>query len=97
MNESANLDARRRAALERVERSERTLRNVLVMTALFETVLFAAVILLMDWTSSLHVLMLVLACMVYGSLGFGLVALAAYMKRNTLRILASIELLDTND
>ena len=97
MVDSANLDARRRSALDRVERSERTVRNVLVLAAAFETTLLAVAVLIMDWSSRLHILMLVLSCLVYGTLGFGMVALAAFMKRNTLRVLAAMELLESRD
>ena len=83
-----------KAALDEVERSERFVKLVLVGTGLYEVVCMVAVVLLMDWSSRTHLLLLVLACMVYGSLAFGMVALAGYQKRNTLRILSALELLD---
>ena len=94
MTTEANLDDRRRAALDTVEKSEREVRGRLILTAVFEGALLIAVVLLMDWGDRLHLLMFLLACLVYGSLGLGLVTLAAYLKLNTLRVLAAIELLD---
>ncbi len=94
MTNEANLDDRRRAALDKVEKSEREVRGFLILTAVFEGALLIAVVLLMDWGDRLHLLMFLLACLVYGSLGLGLVTLAAYLKLNTLRVLAAVELLD---
>ncbi len=94
MTTEANLDDRRRAALDKVEKSEREVRGFLILTAVFEGALLIAVVLLMDWGDRLHLLMFLLACLVYGSLGLGLVTLAAYLKLNTLRVLAAVELLD---
>ncbi len=94
MTNEANLDDRRRAALDTVEKSEREVRGHLILTAVFEGALLIAVVLLMDWGDRLHLLMFLLACLVYGSLGLGLVTLAAYLKLNTLRVLAAVELLD---
>ena len=83
-----------RAALDRVDQSKRYVLYAIIAVAFAEVSLLLTFVLLADFSDRLHVLIFVAACLVYITLGLGLVALGAYLNRNTLRVLAAIELLD---
>ncbi|MEM7481939.1 MAG: hypothetical protein AAF481_12260 [Acidobacteriota bacterium] len=97
MSNSSNLDQRRRAALDEVKKSEKHVRNLFIFIAAWELVLFLAIIFCMDFGDRLHVLIFLSAGLVYGTLGIGLLALGAYMRQNTQRVLAALELLSGNE
>ena len=63
MSGTPDLDARRRAALEQVDRSERLVKVVLSSTALFEVACGVAVALLIDWNSRQDLMLLLLTLM----------------------------------
>ena len=86
-----NLDAARRAALDGVERAERKARRFLIAAAFAEAVLFIAIVLVIDINSSTHWLIFLCACLVYGPIAFGMVALRAYMDLSTKRVLSALK------
>ena len=94
MTTESDLDRTRRAALDQVSRARAHLRNWMIAVALWEAVWLLIVVLFMDWGDRLHILGLLLALLVYGTLGIGLMTLGAYIRENTLRVLTAIELLD---
>lgn len=88
---SNNLDEMRRVALDSVDSAARNLRYVIAVAALLEAACLTAFIYLMDFESRLHWLILIAACLVYMTIGIGLVALGSYVKLNTLRLLRAME------
>jgi hypothetical protein len=97
MTDPLNLDRRRRAALDQVHKSEQRFRYLMVGVFLWEAVLLAVIILYMDFGDRMHVLIFLSTAIVYGTLGIGLVTLGAYLRQNTLQILAALELVDKAD
>jgi hypothetical protein len=93
MSEVNNIDAVRRAALDRIERSERHYRAAFFGAAITEAFFLAGFLLLADLSNRTHTLLLLATVAGYTILALGLVALGAYGKRNTLRVLKAIELL----
>lgn len=83
-----------RAALEEADRRERTSRRVLYVAALLEAGLLGTALLVMDFGDRTHVLMLVLAVLVYGTLALGMVAIASRASAENTRLLHAIQLLD---
>ena len=96
MLKEPDLENVHRAALDRVDQSKRSVLYAIIAAAFAEVILLLTFLLLADFSNRLHVLIFVAACLVYVTLGFGLVALGALLNRNTLRVLAAIELLDSN-
>ena len=92
--EEERFAAARRAALESVDRAEQRFKGVVLAAAAMETGLLATFLWLMDFDEPLHWLLLVSAGLVYGTLGIGLVALGAYVRMSTLRVLKALELRD---
>ena len=97
MTDTANLDNRRRAALDQVHKSEQRFRYLMAGVFLWEAVLLAIIVLYMDFSDPMHVLIFLSTAIVYGTLGIGLVTLGAYLRRNTLQILAALELAHPTD
>lgn len=86
------LDAIRRATLERVERSRSLVVKWIIATAIFEGLCLVGFFLLMDFGNRLHLLLLVMTFLIYGTLGLGMVALGAYTRFLNLRVLKAVEL-----
>lgn len=85
-----NLDAARQAALEEVERSRRRARRFLAVAGLTEAVLFVAIVLVIDVNDTTHWLIFLCACLVYGPIAFGMVALRSYLDLSTKRVLTAL-------
>ena len=85
-----NLDEARRAALEEVRRSARRARWFLAAAALTEAVLFVAIVLIIDVKDTTHWLIFLCACLVYGPIAFGMVALRSYIDVSTKRVLTAL-------
>jgi hypothetical protein len=91
MSEVGGFDQARSAALEKMEKNERRFRAAFFGAVGFETIFLASFVLLADLSNRTHVLLLVAAVGVYTIVGLGLVALATFIRGNTLRILKAIE------
>lgn len=91
--EHDRLDQIRRAALQRVEQTQRYFTIAIVMVALVEAAAILLFLLQMNFQDRLHRLIFAHAIMVYGTLGMGLVALGVFVRHNVQRVLSAIELL----
>ena len=92
MPNASNIDAARRAALDRIEQSHRNARIAFFSAALVEASFLAGFFLLADLSNRTHVLLLLATVAIYTIVALGLVVLGSHMSRNTLRILEAIEL-----
>jgi hypothetical protein len=93
-NEQINLDKVRADALERVKQGERYVRRTIAAAAVVEATGIVAFLLLMDFGNRLHVLLLVQAFLIYGTLAAGIIALGAYVNLSAQRILKALSLRD---
>lgn len=84
-------DALRDSVLHRIDQAQQRFRVAFVGAAVMEGLLLGAFLLLMDFKQRVHVLMLVQAVLIYGTLAIGLMALGAYQRVQTLRLLQAIE------
>src|SRR5262245_13868644 len=91
------LDDIRAEALRRADRAQRDVRLLFILAAVAEAAGLTAFLLLMNFRDPLHRLLLLHALLIYGTLGLGLAALAAYTRQNTLRVLQAIELAGERD
>ncbi len=94
METNDHLNGIRRAALVTVEKNERAYRFWITAAGIVEGSCFLAFVLLADFGNRLHLLLLVTACLVYGTLAMGLFALGAFMQSWCRRLLKAIELSD---
>ena len=86
-----NWGAAGRAAFDKVERSERKARRFLIAAAFTEAVLFIAIVLVIDINNTTHWLIFLCACLVYGPIAFGMVALRSYLDLSTKRVLTALQ------
>ena len=93
MQLDSQLNGIRRTTLARVEKSERARWWLIVAAAVIEGTCLIAFILLADFGNRLHILLLIGAGLVYGTLAMGILALGAFTQSWCLRILNAIELL----
>jgi hypothetical protein len=93
MSEIENLESMRRAALDRIDRSERNTRWLVLAAAGLECLFLAGFLLLANFSDRLHVLLLLCTIAIYSIVGIGLLALGSYLKLNTNRILKAIEIM----
>ncbi len=94
METNDHLNGIRRAALAHFEKSERAYRYWIVAAGIIEGACLVAFILLADFGNRLHLLLLLTAGLVYGTLAMGLFALGAFTQSWCRRLLKAIELLD---
>jgi hypothetical protein len=97
MSNVNNINAVRKTALDRIDRSERHYKVTFFAAALIEASFFAGFILLPDFSNRMHVLLLITTVAIYSILALGLVALGVHINRNTLRVLNAVELLGMTD
>ncbi len=97
MSNVNNINAVRKTALDRIDRSERHYKVTFFGAALIEVFFFAGFILLADFSNRTHVLLLITTVAIYSILALGLVALGVHINRNTLRVLNAVELLGLTD
>jgi hypothetical protein len=88
-----NLDEVRRAALDRIERSERAFKMLIALGGILEGGFLLAYVLLADWTNRVHLLIGLAAIGVYTILVVGLFVLGAHVSRCSARVLQAIELI----
>jgi len=79
-----------RAALDRIDRSERHYKLAFLAAAFIELVFLAGFLLLADLHNRTHFLLLLAAVATYTIVAMGLVALGAHVSRNTQRVLRAI-------
>ena len=97
MNHQDNLDRLRSASLEKIERAQRGQKALAIVAAVFEAAGLLAFLLLMDFSNRTHVLLLLAAVLIYGTILLWLLSLGSYLKQSILRILQAIETLDRAD
>ena len=93
MSDRSNLDQVRSDALDRIDRSERNFKRIIMVAAVWEGLFLSAFILLADFSNRMHVLLLLTAFGIYSIVGIGLFALGAHVNRSMLRVLKAVELL----
>jgi hypothetical protein len=93
MTEATDLDRVRAAALERMERAERSYKIGKVFLITFEATLLACVLGTMDYHDRLHWLLLFTALLVYGIWLGGILTLGSYIRYSTQGILQAIDAL----
>ena len=79
-------------ALHRIDRSRRTVTAWIAGAGTLEGILLVAFILLADFGNRTHLLLLIAALLVYGTLALGLLALGAYVRTCSLRVIDAIDL-----
>ena len=97
MSESINLDEQRRAALDNATKSEKQVRYFMYGIFVWEVVLLSIIILFIDFSNDLHVIIFLSTAIVYGTIGIGLMALGSFIRHNTLKVLAALELMYTQE
>ncbi|HKY04646.1 MAG TPA: hypothetical protein VJQ56_07150 [Blastocatellia bacterium] len=93
MSDANQIDLIRGAALNRIDRSERHYRLAFFGAAVIETFFLVGFLLLADLKDRTQLLIFLATIAVYTILALGLVALGAFINRNTLRVLKAIEML----
>jgi len=93
VTELTDLDKIRAAALERIERAERSYKLGKLFLITFEAALLACVLITMDDRDRLHWLLLYTALLVYGIWLGGILTLGSYIKYSTQGILKAIDAL----
>ncbi len=82
------------AALGRVDNIRRFASGLVVVVAVVEAALFIKLLTMVDFADHLHVMLLVMTGLIYGTLGLGLVALGAYIRfwiLQAVKTLATVE------
>ncbi|HEX6370085.1 MAG TPA: hypothetical protein VF006_14285 [Longimicrobium sp.] len=82
------------AALAAADRRDRMSRYAVYAAAFIELLLLAAALMVMDFESDTHLLILIIGILVYSTLGLGLAALGARAAASDARLLHAIQLLD---
>jgi hypothetical protein len=86
-------DSASRSALDRLDRANRRVTQLIVLAAIIESVLLVGVIVAMDFEDPLHRLVFLLAMLTYFTLGLAILALGAHVTRVEARLLNALELL----
>ena len=79
-------------ALDRIDRAERRYKQAFFAAVAVEALALPIYLALADLSNRTHVLLLIATVATYTIIGLGLLALAAHVNRNTLRILRAVEL-----
>lgn len=94
MESPPDLDRIRRAALDQVDKARRAVIAFFVVAGVLEGIFLVLVLVTTDFADPTHRLILFAACLVYLTLGVGLLALGAYVRLNALRVIQAVELAD---
>jgi hypothetical protein len=86
-----DLDQMRANALKQMDRAARNFRLALYGAVLFEGLFTIGILYFIDFKNPLHLLIACCTGVIYMPIVLGLVALGAYVNRNTLRVLARLE------
>lgn len=92
MEQTANLEAVRVAALARIDRTERNFKLAFIGAGIIETAFIVSFLLLADLSNRLHLLLLVSTVSCYSIVVLGLFALGAHLNRCIARVLKAVEL-----
>lgn len=84
-------DGPRRAALDRIERTEKTFKALAFIGAIVEGAFLIAFVLLANFRDRLHVLLLLSTVTVYSLTVVGLFALGAHISRCAERVVRAVE------
>ena len=79
------------SVLDRAERHARNVRLAVLGAAAVEAILMLLGLLIIDWSSPTHVLILLCAVLVCSVLALGLLALGAHVSRVGARIVSALE------
>ena len=82
-----------RTALDRLDRANRRVTQIIIAAAVVEAAMLIAVLLTIDFGDRLHRLVFLLGVLTYFTLGLALVALGAHVSRVQERLLMALELL----
>ena len=82
-----------RSALDRLDRANRRVTQIILVAAFVEAALLILVLLVIDFGDPLHRLVFLLAILTYFTLSLALVAVGAHVSRVGERLLTAIELL----
>ena len=82
-----------RVALDRLDRANRRVTQMILLAASIEAVLLVLVLLVIDFADPLHRLVFLLAMLTYFTLGLAILALGAHVTRVQERLLTALELL----
>ena len=88
-----NIDEVRKAALARIDRTERNFKLAFFGAAIVEMAFILTFLLLADLSNRLHVLLLISTVSCYSIVILGLVALGTHINRGIARLLQAVELL----
>jgi hypothetical protein len=91
MTTEKNFDSPRRAALDRIDRSERACRAFFLAAAAAEALFLAAFVLLADFGDRLHVLLMLASVAIYTIVALGLLALGQHVSRCTWRVIKALD------
>ena len=80
-------------ALDRLERANKRVLQLILLAAAVEGVLFVLVLLTIDFADKLHQLLFLLSMLTYFTLALAIVALGAHVTRVQERLLTALELL----
>ncbi len=94
MSQGTHLNGVRSEALNRMERSERNFKIAFFSAVVIEGLFLVGFLLKANLKEPLHFLLLLSTIASYTIVIFGLIALGAYVSRNTQTILRAIELLE---
>ena len=92
MEQAANLDRVRAAALARIDRTERNFKLAFYGAMIVECAFVVSFLLLADLSNRLHLLLLIATVSCYSIVVLGLVALGAHINRGLARVLKAVEL-----
>ncbi len=91
MSTNASADRARRAALDEVDRKERATWGFMIAAAIVEGLGLVLFLVLMDFSNRLHWLILIAACLVYGTVVLSMGALRADLQAGLQRIVRAVE------
>jgi hypothetical protein len=91
MTTGKNFDSTRRAALDRIDRTERAYRAFFLAAVAVEALFLAGFLLLADLGDRLHLLLLIATVATYTIVALGLLALGQHVTRCTHRVLKALD------
>ena len=91
MTTEKNFDSPRRAALDRIDRTERAYRAFFLAAAAVEALFLGGFLLLADFGQRLHLLLLLAAVATYTIVALDLLALGQHVSRCTRRVLKALD------
>lgn len=90
--DQAAMERARRAALDQAEKDDRMTGRLTYAAGAIEALVLVAILFVIDWGDSTHILIFLCACLVYAPLTMGLFALRSHVDRASQRVLAGLSL-----